>query len=146
MCGFYMLCRVCVPCCSLRLTLRLCLECWSVSAFYLVCVCLLGRLCILCGREKHTLTMHLTLWYIVFVCHQNYVCQDSIGSVYVGGYCGLDENELCVIGKLCPVGCVCLLGRKLCSYRVLQCLFAQWKPFEWTPLLRCYLICAVPSL
>ena len=48
--------------------------------------------------------MHLTLGYIVFVCPQNDVCEDSIGSVYVGGYCGLSESELCVFGKLCPVG------------------------------------------
>ena len=37
--------------------------------------------------------MHLTLWYIVFVCHKNDVCEDSIGSVYVGGYCGLSESR-----------------------------------------------------
>ena len=35
--------------------------------------------------------MHLILWYIVFVCHQNYVCEDSIGSVYAGGYSGLQD-------------------------------------------------------
>ena len=45
--------------------------------------------------------VHLTLWYIVRVCHQNVVCEDSIGSVYVSGYCGLSESELCVFGKLC---------------------------------------------
>ena len=48
--------------------------------------------------------MHLTLWYIVFVCHQYDVCEHDFGSVYVGGYCGLSESGLCVIGKLCPVG------------------------------------------
>ena len=40
----------------------------------------------------------------MFVCHQNDVCEDYIGSIYVGGYCGLSESELCVFGKLCPVG------------------------------------------
>ena len=30
-------------------------------------------------------TMHLTPWYIVFVCHQNDVCENYIGSVYVVG-------------------------------------------------------------
>ena len=39
----------------------------------------------------------------MFVCHQNDVCEDSIGRVYVGGYCGLTESEVCVFGKLCPV-------------------------------------------
>ena len=48
--------------------------------------------------------MHLTLSYIVFACHQNDVCDNTIGSVYVGGYCGLNGSELCVFGKLCPVG------------------------------------------
>ena len=38
--------------------------------------------------------MYLTLWYIAFVCHQNYVCEKSNGSVYVGGYCGLSQNAL----------------------------------------------------
>ena len=35
---------------------------------------------------------------------------------------------------------------KALSYRVLQWLFAQGKPFGWTPLLRGYLVCVVPSL
>ena len=48
--------------------------------------------------------MHVTLCYIMFVCHQNYGCENSVGSVYVGGYCGLSESGLCVFGKLCPVG------------------------------------------
>ena len=42
--------------------------------------------------------------------------------------------------------CVCLLCRKLCSYQVLQWLFAQGDSFGWTPLLRCCLMCVVPSL
>ena len=37
--------------------------------------------------------MHLTLLYIVFVCHQNDVCEKYISSVYVGGYCGLSEVD-----------------------------------------------------
>ena len=44
------------------------------------------------------------LWYIVFVCHHDDVCEYYIGSVYVGGYCGLSESKLCVFGKLCTVG------------------------------------------
>ena len=48
--------------------------------------------------------MHLTLWYIVFVCHQDFVSEDSIGSVYIGGCCGLSKSGLCVFRKLCPVG------------------------------------------
>ena len=40
----------------------------------------------------------------MFACYQDDVCKNYIGSVYVGGYCGLSENELCVCGKLGPVG------------------------------------------
>ena len=47
------------------------------------------------------------------VCNQNHDCENYIGSVYVGGYCGICESELCVFSKLCPVGflvvCECLL-------------------------------------
>ena len=39
----------------------------------------------------------------MFVCHPNDVCEDSFGSVYVGEYCGVSENEPCVFGKLYPV-------------------------------------------
>ena len=64
--------------------------------------------------------MHLTLW---FVCHQNDVSENSIVSVYVGGYCGLNERGICVVGKLCQVGflvvCKCssvLLQSNVMSY------------------------------
>ena len=40
----------------------------------------------------------------MFVCHQDDACDDSIGSVYVSGYCGLSESRVYVLGKLCPVG------------------------------------------
>ena len=43
--------------------------------------------------------MHL----IVSVCHQDDVCENYIGSVSVGGYCGLNESRLCVFGKWCVV-------------------------------------------
>ena len=47
--------------------------------------------------------MHLALWCVVLVCHQYDVCENYVGSVYVGGYGGLSESELCVFCKLCPV-------------------------------------------
>ena len=47
--------------------------------------------------------MHLSLWYVVLVCHQYDVCENSIGSVYIGGYGGLSESGLCVFRELCPV-------------------------------------------
>ena len=63
--------------------------------------------------------MHRTLWYNGFSCHHNYVCNNFIDSVYVGGYCGLSESELCVFGKLCLVVCECssvLLQSVVMSY------------------------------
>ena len=51
----------------------------------------------------------------MLVCHQNDVYEDSIGSVDVGGYCGLSGSELCVFGNLCPVGLLVV-----CSSVVLQ--------------------------
>ena len=48
--------------------------------------------------------MHLSLWYVVLVCHQYDVCKNYVGSVYVGEFGGLSENALCVFRELCPVG------------------------------------------
>ena len=45
----------------------------------------------------------LALWYVLLVCHQYDVCENSVGSVYVGGYGGLSESPLCVFRKLCAV-------------------------------------------
>ena len=47
--------------------------------------------------------MHLALWCVVLVCHQYGVCENSVGSVYVGGYGGLSESGICVFRELCPV-------------------------------------------
>ena len=47
--------------------------------------------------------MHLSLLYVVLVCHQNDVCENYDGSVYIGGYGGLSESGLCVFRELCPV-------------------------------------------
>ena len=54
------------------------------------------------GQET-AVAMHLTIWYVVLVCHQYDVCENSVGSVYVGGYGGLSESGLCVFRELCPV-------------------------------------------
>ena len=47
--------------------------------------------------------MHLSLWYVVLVCHKYDVCKDYVGSVYIGGYGGLSVSGLCVFHELCPV-------------------------------------------
>ena len=54
--------------------------------------------------------MHLALWYVVLVCHQYDVCENSVGSVNVGGYGGLSEIGFCVSRKLCPV-CYLVVGK-----------------------------------
>ena len=48
--------------------------------------------------------MYLALWYVVLVCHRYDVCENYVGSVYIGGYGGLSESGLCVFRKWCPVG------------------------------------------
>ena len=49
------------------------------------------------------MAMHLALWYVVLVFHQYDVCENYVGSVYIGEYGGLSESGLCVFRKLCPV-------------------------------------------
>ena len=46
----------------------------------------------------------------MIVCHQYDVCENYVGSVYVGGYGGLRESGLCVFCKLCPV-CFLVVGK-----------------------------------
>ena len=47
--------------------------------------------------------MHLFLWYVVLLCHQYDVCENSVGCMCIGGYGGLSESGLCVFRELCPV-------------------------------------------
>ena len=47
--------------------------------------------------------MHPSLWYVVLVCHQYDVCENSVISVNIGGYGSLSESGLCVFRELCPV-------------------------------------------
>ena len=47
--------------------------------------------------------MHLSLWYVVLVCHQYDVCENFVGSVYISGYGGLSESGLCVFRELCLI-------------------------------------------
>ena len=61
------------------------------------------------GQEP-AIAMHLSLCYVVLVCHQYDVCENSVVSVYVGGYGGLGESGLCVFYKLCPV-CFLIVGK-----------------------------------
>ena len=45
--------------------------------------------------------MHLSLWYVVLVCHQYDFCENSVGSVYIGGYGCLSESGL--FREMCPI-------------------------------------------
>ena len=65
--------------------------------------------CYVFGQEP-AVGMHLALWYVLLVCHQYDVCENSVGSLYVGGYGGLSENGLCVFCKLRPV-CYLVVGK-----------------------------------
>ena len=60
--------------------------------------------CILCDRVKAFSCYASCHWYVVLVCHQYDVCKNYVGSVYVGGYGGLNERRRCVFRELCPVG------------------------------------------
>ena len=60
------------------------------------------------GQEP-AVAVYLALWYVLLVCHQYDVCENSVGSVYVGGYGGLSESGLCVFCELCPV-CFLVVG------------------------------------
>ena len=61
------------------------------------------------GQEP-AVAMHLALWYVVLFCHHYDVCENSVGSVSVGGYGGLSKSGLCVFCKLCPV-CFLVVGK-----------------------------------
>ena len=47
--------------------------------------------------------MHLALWYVVLVCHQYDVCENYVGSVYLGRYGSLSESGLGLFLELGPV-------------------------------------------
>ena len=61
------------------------------------------------GQEP-AVAMHLALWYVLHVWHQYDDCENSVGSVFVGGYGGLSECGVCVFCKLCPV-CFLVVGK-----------------------------------
>ena len=53
--------------------------------------------------EEPAIAMHLALWYVVLVCHQYDVCENYVGSVYIG----LSDRRLCVFRKSCPIRVFC---------------------------------------
>ena len=66
-------------------------------------------LCVIVHTMPAT-AMHLALWYIVLVCHQYDVCENSVGNVYIGGYGGLSEvySVVCLCQLFCSAWMCCL--------------------------------------
>ena len=60
--------------------------------------------------QEPAVAMHLALSYVLLVCHQYDVCENSVGSVYVGGYGSLNKSGLGAFCKLCPV-CFLVVGK-----------------------------------
>ena len=58
-------------------------------------------LCVISG--KSLLFLCILLFGMLGLSSMYDVCENSVGSVYVGGYGGLSESGLCVFCKLCPV-------------------------------------------
>ena len=81
----------------------------QVFALLMLFLCVILHTYYVFGQEP-AVAMHLAHWYVVLVCHQFDVCENSVGSVYVGGYGGLSESGLCVFCKLCPV-CFLVVGK-----------------------------------
>ena len=77
-------------------------ESWVTGVCSPYVISLSDFACYVFGQEP-AFSMHLSLWYVVLVCHQYDVCENSVGSAYVGGYGGLSESGLCVFREMCPV-------------------------------------------
>ena len=100
------ICFVCVFVCR-KLSPHL--ESWITGVGSPYAISLSDFACYVFGQEP-AVPMHLALWYVLLVCHQYDVCENSVSSVYVGGYGGLSESGLCVFCKLCPV-CFLVVGK-----------------------------------
>ena len=49
--------------------------------------------------------MHLSLWYVVLVCHQCGDCENYVGSVYIGVYGGLSRSGHLLLVVFCGHQC-----------------------------------------
>ena len=69
----------------------------------ILCAALLMDLFVLCVACLTGVVNYLAKQFvphIVFICHQDNVCEIFFCSVIVGRYCGLGEIGLCVLSKL----------------------------------------------
>ena len=74
----------------------------QVFALLMLFLCVILHTLLYLGMRP-AIAMHPSLIYVVLVCHQYDVCENSVGSVYIGGYDGLSETGLCDFRELCPV-------------------------------------------
>ena len=83
----------------------------QVVALLMLCLCVIKHT--LCDRVR-ACNCYVSYLLVYCVClPQDDVCENDIGSVYGGGYCGLRKSGLCVFGKLCSVGFLVVCK---CSY------------------------------
>ena len=68
----------------------------QMFSFLMLFLC--GILHTMSSGKSLQLLCNLSLWYVVHVCHHYDVCENSVGSVYIGGYGGL---SFLVVGE-CP--------------------------------------------
>ena len=85
-----------------KLSPHLGFESWITGVCSPYDVSLCGFVYYVFGQES-VIAIHLAIWYVVLVCHQYYVCENYVGSVYISVYGGLSESGLCVFRELCPV-------------------------------------------
>ena len=72
----------------------------QVSALLMLFMCMIVHT-MSSGKSLQLLCiLPLVCW---LVCHQYAVCENFVGSMYIGGYGGLSESGLCVFRKLCAV-------------------------------------------
>ena len=72
----------------------------QVFALLMLFLCSLSDFAYYVFGQEPAVAVHLALWYVLLVCHQYDVCENYVGSVYVGGYGGLCESGLCIFCKM----------------------------------------------
>ena len=87
-----------------------------MSALLILFICVILHTMPL-GKSPHPLC--ILPFGIVFILHHDDVCENYIGSVYVGGHRGLSESGPCVLDKLCLVGF--LVGGVVAMYSRVVC-------------------------
>ena len=85
------------------------LESWITGCFALLMLFICVILHTMSSGKSLQLLCILPLGMVCLSAISMVFCENSVGIVYVGGYCGLTESGLCVLCKLCPV-CFLVVG------------------------------------